>query len=210
MSDKVKIFAFFVMIATVFVFVAGLLGGIIGYEKGIASCPQCTGMASDTITTKDTTDIAGTDVRPDADSLIHYDSVPYPVHVPYPIYLPSDTTKEHDTVYVYLPYEHRLYSLPDTLDVWYSGIDPCIDSVKVYNHTTTITNTIINTEYKTPRLTADFGACALYHENKVNPYLLGEVRYNARKTTFSVFGAIDHEGKWCAGGNVTYRFNILK
>ena len=34
MSDKLKIFAFFIIIATVFIFVAGLLGGIIGYNKG--------------------------------------------------------------------------------------------------------------------------------------------------------------------------------
>lgn len=122
-------------------FVSGcFLGGIIGHSKGVSSCPQCPEIASDTVIFSDTTNISGSDDRPNADSLISADSIPYPV--PYPIYLPGDTICEHDTVYVYLPYEHRLYSVPDTLDVWYSGVDACIDSAKVYGHTVTITNTV--------------------------------------------------------------------
>jgi hypothetical protein len=208
MSDKVKIFAFCLAVFSLTAIAFMGLGGLIGYQHGLASCPQCPEIASDTVTFSDTTNISGSDDRPDADSLISADRIPYPV--PYPIYLPGDTICEHDTFYVYLPYEHRLYSVPDTLDVWYSGIEPCIDSAKVYNHTTTITNTIVNTEYKMPRLTADIGAGALYSGNNVNPYLVGEVRYNCPKTTFSAFGAINHEGGWCAGGNVTYRINIIK
>ena len=45
----------------------------------------------------------------------------------------------NDSTYgVELPYEQHHFSMPDTLDIWYSGIDSRIDSVKYYNRTTTI------------------------------------------------------------------------
>lgn len=197
MSDKVKIFAFCLAVFTLTAVAFMGFGGLIGYQRGVAKCK--TAVVTDTIVKTDTVTL----VEAKIDTLIRYVDHIKAISV-------HDTIVRGDTIYAYLPYEYRLYEIPDTVKVWYSGIEPCVDSVKVYNHTTTITNTIVNTEYKTPRLTADIGAGALYHENKVNPYLLGEVRYNARKTTFSAFGAINHEGKWCAGGNVTYRFNILK
>ena len=128
-------------IAGIVLFVAGgFLGGIIGRDKGMASCPQCPEIIADTVAAIDSAVMGGTAVRPEADTLIRSDSVPYPV--PYPVYLPGDTICEYDTVFVYLPYDHRIFSIPDTLDVWYSGIDPCIDSAKVYSHTITVTNTV--------------------------------------------------------------------
>lgn len=197
MSDKVKIFAFCLAVFSLTAIAFMGLGGLIGYRSGAANCK--TKVVTDTIVKTNTVTI----VEYVHDTLIRYVDrlIPIAVH---------DTIMKGDTIYAYLPYEYRHYSVPDTLDVWYSGIEPCIDSAKVYNHTTTITNTIVNTEYKMPRLTADLGAGALYSGNKVNPYLVGEVRYNRPKATFSAFGAINHEGRWGVGGNVTYRLNIIK
>lgn len=137
------------------------------------------------------------------DTLIRYVNRPYPVAV-------VDTFWQNDTMYVMLPYEHRHWSQPDTLDIWYSGVDPSIDSAKVYmTHTTEI----IRQPYETvrmPRLTLDAGVGAMYHAERINPYLVGELRYNAPKVTFAAFGGINHEGDWAAGVNVTYRLNIIK
>lgn len=197
MSDKVKIFAFCLAVFSLTAIAFMGLGGLIGYQRGAANCR--TKVVTDTIVKTDTVTL----VEARVDTMIRYVDRLKPIAV-------HDTIVKGDTIYAYLPYEYRLYEIPDTVKVWYSGVEPCVDSVKVYNHTTTITNTIVNTEYKMPRLTADLGAGALYHENKVNPYLLGEVRYNRPKATFSAFGAINHEGRWGVGGNVTYRLNIIK
>lgn len=137
------------------------------------------------------------------DTLIRYVWKPYPVSV-------HDTMWRNDTMFIQLPYEHRYYGVPDTLDVWYSGVDPHIDSARVYMHHTT---EIIRQPYevaKTPRLTLDAGVAAFYQDKSINPFLVGEMRYNAAKTTFSACGAIDHRGRWGAGVGVTYRMNIIK
>lgn len=207
MSDKTKSFDF-VLLVVVVSLIAALLGGIIGYNKGKLSCPECPKVETDTITSINSTITGGTADRPDADSLISVDSKPVPV--PLPVYLPGDTVFQHDTVEFYLPYEHRLFSLPDTFDVWYSGIDPRIDSTRVYLRSTTITVDHFPDVRKMPRLTANLGAGALYIDKGIYPYLIGEIRYNSTKTTFAAFGAIDHNGRWGAGLNVTYRINLIK
>jgi hypothetical protein len=137
------------------------------------------------------------------DSVIRYVSRPYPVTV-------NDTIIKGDTMWVQLPYEHRYWVAKDTLEIWHSGIESRIDSAKIYNRHTT---EIIHQPYKVvkmPRLTADVGVAAVYHEKQVYPYLVGEMRYNAPKTTLSAFGGIDHQGRWGAGASVTYRINIIK
>lgn len=121
-----------------------------------------------------------------------------------------DTIVRGDTIYAMLPYEHRYWQSKDTLEIWYSGVDPAIDSVRLYEHHTT---EIIRQHYevaKMPRLTLDLGAGAFYMDKSINPFLVGEMRYNAKKTTFSAYGAIDHQGRWAAGGSVTYRMNLIK
>ena len=135
------------------------------------------------------------------DTLIRYVNRLYPV---------TDTIWRNDTMYVTLPYEHRYYAREDTLEIWYSGVDPKIDSARMYHYQTT---KIIRQPYevaKMPRLTLDLGAAAFYHERSINPCLVGEMRYNAKKTTFSAYGAVNHEGKWAVGGSVSYRLNVVK
>ena len=146
-------------------------------------------------------------VEPMVDTLIRFVDRLYPVAV-------HDTTLIHhhttDSIWISLPYEHRYMAKEDTLEVWYSGIDPNIDSAKVYMHHTT---EIVKQPYEVarmPRLTLDVGAAAFYTDNSINPCLVGEMRYNAPKTTWSAYGAVNHEGKWGAGVGVTYRLNLIK
>lgn len=205
MNDKIKILLLAVLLAMGLMLASFLAGWKIRGE-------QMQPPVADTITilTTDSLAIQGTAVRPDADSLIRIDSVPYPVPYPVPQYVDGDTIVVHDTIEVYLAREHRLFSLEDTLDVWYSGVDPRIDSARVYEHHTT---EIIRQPYevaKIPRLTLDLGAAAFYHESRINPCLVGEMRYNTPKTTFTAFGGVNHEGKWGAGASVSYRFNLIK
>ena len=205
MEEKIKILGLAILCCGLMMFVS-FCGG--WHLRGKQIAPP----VADTtiIVTTDSTAIQGTAVRPDADSLIRIDSVPYPVPYPVPQYVDGETIVVHDTIDVYLTREHRLFSLEDTLDVWYSGIDPRIDSAIVYGHHTT---EIIRQPYevaKMPRLTLDLGAAAFYTDNSINPFLVGEMRYNAKKTTWSVYGAVNHEGKWGAGVGVSYRFDIIK
>lgn len=56
------------------------------------------------------------------------------------VYVPqTNIVVVNDSTYaVELPYEQHHFSMLDTIDVWYSGYDSRIDSVKYYNRTTTI------------------------------------------------------------------------
>lgn len=132
---------------------------------------------------------------------------------PYPVAVHDTTLIHHhttDSIWISLPYEHRYMAKEDTLEVWYSGIDPKIDSAKVYMHHTT---EIIKQPYEVarmPRLTLGVGAAAFYSDKRVNPCFVGEMRYNAAKTTWSAYGAIDPQARWAAGVSVTYRMNIIK
>lgn len=49
---------------------------------------------------------------------------------------------QHDSVFVILQYEQHCLTLPDTLDLWYSGVDARVDSLRVYLRTTSITQTV--------------------------------------------------------------------
>ena len=207
MTEKIKILALALLLA------AGLLlGGFAAGWKIRGDKMQPPVADTITIVTTDSLAIQGTAVRPDADSLIRIDSVPYPVPIPYPVpqYVDGETIIVHDTIEVYLAREHRLFSVPDTCDIWYSGVDPKIDSINLYMHHTT---EIIKQPYevaKMPRLTLDLGAAAFYSDKSINPCLVCEMRYNAPKTTWSAYGAVNHEGKWGAGVGVTYRMNLIK
>lgn len=129
--------------------------------------------------------------------------------------VPSDAVEPDavvDSFSVTLPYERHFASLDSVIDLWYSGYDAKIDSAVVYKrYTTQIIRQPYEVEvWKMPRLTADLGVTAFYSEKSINPFLLGKVAYNAPKTTFAAYGAIDHNGRWAAGVGVSYRFNLIK
>ena len=198
MTDKIKILLLAVLLALGLMLASFFAGWKI---RGENIQPP----ASDTIRIERVDTV--TLVEPMVDTLIRYVDRLYPVAV-------HDTTLIHhhttDSIWISLPYEHRYMAKEDTLEVWYSGIDPKIDSAKVYMHHTT---EIVKQPYevaKMPRLTIDLGAAAFYNERQVFPFLVGEMRYNAKQTTFSAYGAIDHQARWAAGVSVTYRMNIIK
>lgn len=198
------------IVAIVFVVIAALafvaLGGFVGYHIGVRSCPECPQVASDTVYLPDTSSY-GTHGDSIPEEVTKDSLVPFPVPVPYPV---TKDSIVHDATYVFLPMEWKHAFIKDTCDIYYHGIMAGIDSLKFYFQNTVITNNILQTEYKQPMLTFDAGVGALYHQEKINPYLVGVLRYNRPKTTFGVFGAVNHEGDWCAGVNVTYRMTIFK
>ena len=197
MTEKIKILALALLLA------AGLLLG--GFAAGWKiRGEKMSSMVADTIRIEKVDTVTLVEPR---DTLTRIVWKPYPVAV-------HDTTLIHhhttDSIWISLPYEHRYMAKEDTLEVWYSGIDPKIDSAKVYMHHTT---EIVKQPYEVarmPRLTLDVGAAAFYTDKSINPCLVGEMRYNAKKTTWSVYGAVNHEGKWGAGVGVTYRMNLIK
>lgn len=199
MNEALQKILTFLIGALLLMVVSGILGGIIGYNRGARHCGELPPADTVVVTKIDTVTLVGEKI----DSVIRYVSRPYPVAV-------HDTIIKGDTLYVNLPYEHRYWVAKDTLEIWHSGIESRIDSAKIYNRHTT---EIIKQPYevvKMPRLTADIGVAAFYYDKSINPFLVGEMRYNAPKTTFSAFGGIDHQGRWGAGASVTYRINIIK
>ena len=197
MTEKIKILSLAILLAAGLMLASFAAGwSLRGHQQEPISNDTITIMKIDTVTL----------VEP-RDTLTRIVWKPYPVAV-------HDTTLIHhhttDSIWISLPYEHRYMAKEDTLEVWYSGIDPKIDSANVYMHHTT---EIIKQPYevaKMPRLTLDVGAAAFYTDKSINPCLVGEMRYNATKTTWSAYGAINHEGKWGAGVGVTYRMNLIK
>ena len=198
MTDKIKILALALLLAAGLMLASFFAGwSLRGRQQESIQSDTITIMKVDTVTL----------VEPMVDTLIRYVDRLYPVAV-------HDTTLIHhhttDSIWISLPYEHRYMAKEDTLEVWYSGIDPKIDSAKVYMHHTT---EIVKQPYEVarmPRLTLDVGAVAFYSEKSINPCLVGEMRYNATKTTWSAYGAIDPQARWAAGVGVTYRLNLIK
>ena len=102
------------------------VGFAAGWKSSRHALPPQQESIHDTIVKVDTMSI----IMP-ADTITY--TILKPVHV-------HDTSVivQHDSVFVMLPYEQHHFSIPDTFDVWYSGYDSRIDSVKYYNRTTTI------------------------------------------------------------------------
>ena len=129
-------------------------------------------------------------------------------YVSVPVYI-RDTDTIREPVTVPLPFEQHFARIGEVADVWFSGYDAKIDSAVAYEHHTTEIVNHIRDVTKMPRLIAGVGCGAMYAEKRVNAYLFGEIRYNAPKTTFGTFAAIDQTGRWCAGATVSYRIDIL-
>lgn len=195
MTDKTKLTLMIALMAVAVVAAFFGLGMMVGYHRGMADCPTL--VETDTIVKTDTVVYN----RFDTDTIVETRYVPLQVAV-------HDTLV--DSVWVTLPYERHFFSVPDTLDLWYGGVSARIDSLRIYPHETIVTNNYVKTERKDPLLGANLGIAALYHKKQVNPCLFAEMRYNARKTTFSAFGAIDHEGRWGAGLSVSYRIALIE
>ena len=126
-----------------------------------------------------------------------------------PVYI-VDTDTIFEPVMVPIPIEHHFARIGEVADVWFSGYDAKIDSAVAYEHHTTEIVHHLPDVRKMPRLTAGMGCGAMYREKRVNAYLVGEMRYNAPKSTFSTFAAIDQNGRWCLGGEACWRLTIIE
>ena len=176
-----------------------LVGGVAGWSmRGARIEPPVT----DTIRIH-TVDTILTVSVPDTVTLTETKFVPVPVYV-------RDTDTIFEPVMVPIPIEHHFARIGEVADVWFSGYQARIDSAVAYeHHTTEIVNHVAEVS-KMPRLTAGVGCGAMYAERRVNAYLKAEMRYNAPKSTFSTFAAIDQNGRWCVGGEACWRLTIIK
>jgi hypothetical protein len=111
------------------------------------------------------------------DSLVlRYETVKVPV---------NDTTyisAEHafpDTLTVSIPITQKIYQ-DSTYQAWVSGYKSSLDSIKIYQPVTTITNTVTNTavQYKTKRWGVGVQVGLGVTPSKIEPYIGVGVTYN--------------------------------
>ena len=127
MSDRLREIVFFVAGLLLLVVMAGLLGGIIGYDKGKQS--------ASVVPKHDTIRITKTEKHfivspPDTVTQTKIKYVPVPEYI-------HDKDTIFDTIMVKLPFEQHFTKLADVADVWFSGFEPRIDSAITYRHHTT-------------------------------------------------------------------------
>lgn len=109
--------------------------------------------------------------------VIRYATVTVPVY---------DTIKIHhagtlssDSISVTLPITQKVYK-DSTYEAWVSGYMPALDSIRVFQPVTTITNTITQTEvrYKTKRWGLGVQVGVGFMPSKIEPYIGLGVTYN--------------------------------
>lgn len=194
-ADKIKVAFAALLVAVLLMAVAFSSGYLAGGRNVVKPTPDTI-----RIHTVDTVEIPSV---PDTvtNTLTRYVSVP--------VYI-RDTDTICVPVMVPIPIEHHFARIGEVADVWFSGYDARIDSAVAYqHHTTEIVNHVADVR-KMPRLTAGVGCGAMYADKRVNAYLFGEMRYNARKTTFGTFAAIDQNGRWGVGGEVCWRLTLIE
>lgn len=100
----------------------------------------------------------------------------------------------HDTTVVFLPYEQHHFSMRDTLDLWYSGVDARIDSLRVLLTSSVITNTITLKEtsrQNTIGVSAGFEDVSIFYMRRVgraNIGLSAGYTYDRKATARGVVG----------------------
>ena len=157
--------------------VGGVIGGIIAADH----CHECAHL-TDTVYITDT--ITMHEVRVDTLTRLAYRLVPVSVY---------DTVTIHDTLYADMPVEFRHWSTPDTADVWYHGIDPALDSVRIYEHVRIVEHTEIVRE-EAPRHMVTIGAST---ESFTLGYMMRFGRFSAGVET-----GITHGGRAVAGARI--------
>ena len=115
-----------VLVGFVLAVVLVVVGFVAGWNIAKDSSQPSQEPLRDTIVKVDTMSI----IMP-ADTITH--TIFKPVHV-------HDTSVivQNDSVFVMLPYEQHHFSMSDTLDLWYSGVDARVDSLRFYLRSTTI------------------------------------------------------------------------
>ena len=150
------------IVAVILMAVAVLFGYIKGYTSAMRDAQGET--KTDTIVRVDTVRI-----HHPADTVTLTQWKTYHVH---------DTAimVEHDSVFVILPYESHLLTMPDTLDLWYSGVDARVDSMHFYLRTVEVTQSTSITKPKrlnTIGVEAGFSDASLLYVRQLGRVSLG-------------------------------------
>lgn len=107
-------------------------------------------------------------------TVIRYKYVKVPINdtIRYYAEIPDSTT-------IQLPITQKVYA-DSTYQAWVSGYEPALDSIRIFQPITTITNTITTTEvrYKTKRWGLGVQVGAGLTPNKIEPYVGIGVTYN--------------------------------
>lgn len=107
----------------------------------------------------------------------------------------TDYTVLHDSVLVEVPIESRHYNSPE-YDAWVSGYQPSLDSIKVYQKTEYITETI--TRMKPPNkweLNLVGGIGYNFNGKNYTPHIGGEMLYMHNRLKVGVIGGIEYRDK---------------
>ena len=190
MSENKKKTALALAIFATFWFIVGGLCGFFA-AKGIYDQPLEERVSRDTTTTIDTIP----DIAP-----APKDSTPVktvvrwlPMAVPKIVHDTIDNVVEeinflhtHDTVAVEVPITSKHYQA-DEYDAWVSGFEANLDSIKVYQKETVITETI--TRMKPPNklsLDVEIGTDYMTAEKEMSSYAYGDLTYNIKESRFAV------------------------
>lgn len=168
------------------------LGGLCGFFTGKAVYQPTYGekVTRDTIRVTDT--IPHYYPRPVEKQVVRYVTRFLPVHS-------TDTVNRYitmtDTMLVEVPIESRHYHGKE-YDAWVSGYEPSLDSIKVYNETQYITETITKTvKDKGKHFFLDVGAGCQYKFNAktIVPYAELGLRFKAGKVGLGAYGGYEHD-----------------
>lgn len=114
---------------------------------------------------------------PKDSTVIRYVAVSVPVYDTIKIH--HADTLSYDSISVTLPITQKAYK-DSTYEAWVSGYEPSLDSIRVFQPVTTITNTITNTEirYRQKRWGLGVQAGIGVTPSKIEPYIGIGVTYN--------------------------------
>jgi len=181
-----------------FVFLAGaILGLCTGFFSGkaIYDKPVIENVTRDTVTLHDTIpDIAPT---PKDSVRLKYVTrwLPRAVHDTIDHFV-EVSKMMHDTVAVQVPITSKHYGSKD-YDAWVSGFEPSLDSIKVYNETQYITETITRTVKDNKHFFLDAGAGCEYKFDSKTVVPFAEVGAKIKFGRFGIgaYGGYSHDTK---------------
>lgn len=152
---------------------------IAGFAFAFKSCQskQPTRKTEETTTVVDTIPKFIDQPIPRDSIVLRYKTIKVPIYDTISVFR-SDTLLV-DSVNVEIPITQKIYR-DSTYQAWVSGYEPALDSIKIFQPITTITNTITNTEirYKAKRWGLGVQVGMGITPTKVEPYIGIGVSYN--------------------------------
>jgi hypothetical protein len=177
-----------------FVFIAGaILGLCTGFfsAKAIYDKPVIENVTRDTVTLHDTIP----DIAPTPKDSTRIKWVTRWLTMKPDTITQWETLTIHDSVAVEVPITSKHYSSKD-YDAWVSGFEPSLDSIKVYQKTQVITETI--TRMKPPNkweLDLTGGIDYNFTAKKYTPHVGGELMYKPNRLQVGIRGGIEYNDK---------------